>query len=120
MDMDTTMFFLKYLKKKRFINDVTKAKKEVMTECVALPNVNDLTIRDAIIGMGTILEEDLENHYYITSVRAGTFGNVLTYAFLQRNDSSVEIIVFAHEGLVKQHLGEKTLRKLKTSLLSHG
>ena len=116
--MDTVLFFLEYLKKKNYVNDLSKARKEVVTACVELPGINDLTIRDVLIGLGTILEENLENHYYIASVRAGVLVNVLTYAFLQRCGSSVEMIVYVHEGLVKQRLGERTLQKLKNTLYS--
>ena len=114
MNADTTL--LKCLKSKRFINDVEKAKSEVSTETITLKKEDDLFIRDAITGMGTILKEDLEHHYYITTVKMGTFGNILTYAIIMRDGTSAEIAVYAHEGLIKQHLAEKTVQKLNSVL----
>ena len=114
--MDGTTTLLKYLKSKRFINDVEKARSEVMTEMIKLRKEDDLFIRDAITGMGTILKEDLEQHYYITTIKVGAFGNTLTQAIILRDGASAEIAVYAHEGFIKQHLGGKTIKKLRDIL----
>ena len=111
--MDAVTTLLKCLKSKRYINDADKAKSEVKTEMITLRKEDDLFIRDAITGTGTILKEDLDHHYYITTVKIGTFGNTLTQAIILRDGSSAEIAVYAHEGLIKQHLAEKTIDKLK-------
>lgn len=111
--MDTVNTLLKCLKSKRFINDIDKARSEVATETISLQKNEDLFIRDAITGMGTILKEDLEQHYYITTVRIGAFGGVLTQAIIQRLDSKAKIAVYAHEGLIKRDLANKTIQKLK-------
>lgn len=114
--METIATLLKYLKRKRYIDDIEKAKNAVSTERITLRKPDDLFIRDAITGLGTILKEDLEDHYYITTVKTGLFGNVLTQAIIQRFGSDAEIAVYAREGLIKQRLGEKTIDKLKRAL----
>ena len=114
--METITILLKCLKSKHYIDDVEKAKNEVSVERINLRKPDDLFIRDAITGIGTILKEDLDNHFYITTVRVGAFGNALTQAIIQRNDSVAEIAVYAHEGFIKQHLAEKTLETLKKAL----
>ena len=114
--MDSITILLKCLKSKHYIDDVEKAKNEVSVERINLRKPDDLFIRDAITGIGTILKEDLDNHYYITTVKVGTFGKTLTQAIIQRDDSVAEIAVYAHEGFIKQHLAEKTLEALKTAL----
>lgn len=111
--MDAVVTLLKCLKSKRFIDDIEKAKGEVKTERIALRKENDFFIRDAITGMGNILKEDLEHHYYITTVKMGMFGNILTHAIILRDGAEAEIAVFAREGLIKQHLADKTIQKLK-------
>ena len=100
--MDAITILLKCLKSKRYIDDVEKAKNEVSVERINLRKPDDLFIRDAITGIGTILKEDLDNH--------------LTQAIIQRIDSAAEIAVYAHEGFIKQHLAEKTIEKLKKML----
>ena len=64
--MDAVSTLLKCLKSKRYISDIEKAKAEVSTERITLRKEDDLFIRDAITGYGTILKEDLDHHYYIT------------------------------------------------------
>ena len=114
--MDATTILLKFLKGKRYINNVEKAREEISSERITLRKANDLFIRDAITGLGTVLKEDLENHYYITTVKVGFLGNVLTEAIIQREDTEAELVVYAHEGLIKQNLAEKTMGKLKKVL----
>ena len=114
--MEAVDILLKFLKSKHYIDDIGKARKEVATAKVTLRKKKDLFIRDAITGMGTILEENLDLHYYITTVKIGIFGNVLTQAIILRNDAEAQIVVYAHEGLIKQRLAEKTIEKLKSKL----
>lgn len=114
--MDATSILLKCLKSKRFINDMKTAKNEVLTEQMDLRKATDLFIRDAITGLGTILVENLDDHYYITTVKVGAFHNVLTQAIILRNGASAEVAVYAHEGLIKQHLAEKALQKIKKAI----
>ena len=85
-------------------------------ETIKLRKPTDLFIRDAITGLGTIIKEDLENHYYITSVPVGLFGSVFSYAIICRNETEADIVAYAREGLIKQNLAEKTIQKLKGML----
>ncbi len=114
--MDATNILLKCLKSKRYINDIETARKDVKTDTIVLKKDADLFIRDAITGIGTILKEDLENHYYITTVKIGVLNNILTQAIIMRNEGKAEIAVYAHEGLIKQHLADKSIHKLKNVL----
>ncbi len=114
--MDSDEILLRCLKKKRIINDIQKAKSEIAKRNVNLKNPKDIFIRDSITGMGTILIEDLENHYYITSVKTGMLGNILTYAIILRKNSMAEIVAYAHEGFIKQNLADKTIEKLTKAL----
>lgn len=114
--MDTENILLKCLKAKRIINDIEKARIETFSTSLKLRKDDDLFIRDAITGYGSILKEELDNHYYITSVKINTIGSVLTYAIIQRKDELAEISVYAHEGLIKQHLSDKTFALLNKIL----
>ena len=107
--MDTVSLLLKCLKSKHYISDLEKVVYGESTEQIALRKADDLFIRDAITGLGNILKEDLGNHYYITTVKMGTFGNVLTQAIIQRDGSNADIAVYAHEGIIQRNLAEKTI-----------
>ena len=115
--MDNSERLLKYLKKKRYIGgDIEKLRGQVVSENVKLNKPTDLFIRDAITGIGTILEEDLAEHYYITTVKVGVLGNVLAQAIICRIDEDAEIAVYATEGFIPQGLARKALEKLKKAL----
>ena len=115
--MDVAMILLKQLKAKHIISGkVEDSMADITSETITLKKATDLFIRDAITGLGTILKEDLDNHYYVMTVPVGLFGNVSTYALIQRIEMQAEIVVYAHEGLIKQNLSAKTIEKLKKAL----
>ena len=114
--MDAVMILLKCLKSKRYINDIDKAKKEVRVTTVLLKNPSDLFIRDTVMKMGSVLQENLDEHYYITTVNIRTLGKVSTQAIVLRNGESAEVAVYAHEGLIKQNLAKKALDELVKAL----
>ena len=59
------MILLKQLKAKHIISGkVEDSMADITSETITLKKSTDLFIRDAITGLGTILKEDLDNHYY--------------------------------------------------------
>ena len=115
---DLQTILLKELRKKKIISgDLEKEAASTVYETIPFAKPSDLHIRDAIIILGAILKEDLEKHYYITSVKTGMFNNVLAYAIIQRKDNdTADIVVYAKEGLIKQNLANKALEKVKNAL----
>ena len=110
--MDVVTILLKYLKRKGYINDVERAKNEIETKEVKLRKPTDLFIRDSLMKMGTILKEDLNEHYYIAEIKTGFLGNNHTQTIVLRQDEMGIIAVYAREGIIKQHLADKTVEKL--------
>lgn len=115
---DLQSILLKELRKKKIISgDLEKEAASTVCETVPFSKPSDLHVRDAIITLGTVLKEDLENHYYITSVKTGVFNNVLAYAIIQRkDDGTVDLVVYAKERMIKQNLAGKALEKVKIAL----
>lgn len=113
---NTQKTLLEYLKKKGYIKNIKLSEEETSFDRVSLKKDSDLFVRDAITGLGKILKEDLDNHYYITTVKVGTIGSVITYAIVHRHNDSAIIYVYAHEGLVKRKLAQKTIEVLKNVL----
>lgn len=114
---NTKKILLEHLRKKGYISNIKLAEEETAFEKVSLKKASDLFVRDAITGLGKILKEDLDNHYYITTVKVGTINSVLTYAIILRHDDSATIYVYAHEGLVKRKLAQKTIERIKSVLV---
>ena len=115
---NTVSVLLKELRKKRIISgNLEKESESVICESIPFEKPTDLHVRDALFGLGTILKEDLENHFYITNVKTGILNNVLAYAIIQRNeDKTADIAVYAKEGFIKQNLAGKAMEKIKTAL----
>ena len=71
-----------------------------------LPGISDLRVRSAITGLGTILEENLETHSYITTIKVNGNEALLVTLIV---DDSVYLAACAHEGLINQHIAEKAI-----------
>lgn len=74
----------------------------------------DLYVRDRIIG-GTslrILKENLDKHYYIVEPRKAGDG----FAIIQRDGNKVNVLAYGREGLIKQDISGRTLRKIEEAL----
>ncbi|MDO5443428.1 MAG: hypothetical protein Q4G10_07130, partial [Bacteroidia bacterium] len=114
--MDTTEILLKYLKKKQYIPGKLNEKRDIiLSDKVELKSDSDLFIRDALVIKGTVLQENLEEHYYIVEMKNGSLNSASTYAIIARKEDFAEIVAYAHEGLIKQNLAGKTIEKLKAA-----
>ncbi len=92
-------------------------KNDTYYEVVNLDTVNDLVVRDALVGQGRIIEEDLENHVYVDLLRIGLFGLSESLLATKIEGKSVHIIAYAKEGLFKQHLAKNAVQKVKRILI---
>lgn len=75
-----------------------------------IPDASDLRVRAAIIGLGKIVEEDLEKHTCVTTIKVGkgaSANEALMVTLLKGN--IVYYAVCAHEGLISQHIAEKAV-----------
>ena len=95
-------------------------KKEVIKgfalEEIPVQNYNILKVRDALYGLGTILEEDLDNQFYITTVRIGSIGAYEAVAIVSLENDKVSIAAYAKEGLISQNNAQKAIKKIKTRI----
>lgn len=115
--METTEILLKYLKKKQYIPTKLNDKRDiVLSDKVKLKSDSDLFVRDSLVIRGTVLLENLEEHYYIVEIKNRTINSASAYAIIARKEDFAEIVTYAHEGLIKQNLAGKTIEKLKAAL----
>ena len=73
---------------------------------IVIPNANDLRVRSTIVGLGQILEEDNDNHTYVSAIHVGK-NDALLVTLREEND--VYIAACAHEGLIPQHIAKKAI-----------
>ena len=103
--------FLDHLKKEGIIKDTEEARKGISSGSVKLKKGSDLYVRDKILGHGRILKEDVDNHYYITTINNG---KNTTYAMISRNGNRASISAYAREGYIKQNLSDKTVKYIES------
>ncbi len=76
-------------------------------------------IRDVLIEVGDILEEDLDSGCYIATVKAGV-GSANTAIVVALVDGQVSFFgACAKEGLIKQSTAKKALEKIKKAVLKY-
>ncbi|MBR3016048.1 MAG: hypothetical protein IKH57_03035 [Clostridia bacterium] len=69
-----------------------------------------MRVRAAIIGLGRIIEEDLEKHIWITTIKVGTgAGTNEALMVLLLKGNIVHYAACAHEGLISQHIAKKAV-----------
>ena len=80
-------------------------------DTICLEKVDDLMVRDALVGQGRILEEDLDNHIYVDLIRVGKMNMSEALLIIKRVEKDVYISAYAKEGLIKQHLAKQAVEK---------
>lgn len=75
-------------------------------------NMSFVNLRDSIIGIGKILEEDFEMNTYVVNVPAGVANMNCAVVAIQLSDNYVSMLGYAKEGLISQHTAEKAINKV--------
>lgn len=94
------------------------AKTEHIQE-IKLPDcpLSILQIRDRLYLLGSILHEDLEHQVYVAAIRSGFADMGHAVVALQLQGNTLNILGYAKEGIIKQHICEKALQKLVAAIL---
>lgn len=71
-----------------------------------------LQLRDAILTIGDILEEDEENEIYVASIKSGLGNLGRAYICTRIINGNLYIAAYAKEGLINQHMAEKSASNL--------
>ena len=83
------------------------------TEEIEAFDLTFLNIRDALIGLGRIVEENKEEQYYFGSIQVKGSNAV---SIVRLVDKKIEIAAYAKEGLIKQHLAQQAIQLFKSRL----
>lgn len=69
-------------------------------------------IRDKLYILGNILHEDLDNQTYVVAIRSG-FANMSSAVIaMQLRGRKLHVVGYAKEGIIKQNICEKAIRKI--------
>lgn len=93
------------------------AKTEHIQE-IKLPDcpLSILQIRDRLYLLGSILYEDLEHQVYVAAIRSGFADMGHAVVALQLQGNTLNILGYAKEGIIEQHICEKALQKLVAAI----
>lgn len=101
----------KYLKSILMDNEIDVVGKEVFDTFVTTKGI--LAVRDSLIQLGEILVENLDDNYYIAYVKVGGLFTSNVLSAVKLAEGKVHILAIAKEGLVKNHLAEKAIDKVR-------
>lgn len=92
------------------INEYVLVKEKSLVEKdVPVNNMTFTNLRDRIIGIGKILEENFEHNFYIVNVPAGVAYKNHAVVAIQLCEENVAFLAYATEGLINQHTAEKAI-----------
>ncbi len=97
----------------RKMTDFISVKDKGLEEKAA--DVADMTImnlRDSLIGLGTILDEDFELNSYVVNVPAGFAGKNSAVVAVQLKNNKLYLLAYAKEGLINQHTALQAIDKV--------
>ena len=97
-----------------------KKEKGMIFKQAAVTKLTFAQLRDSLLGLGRILEEDFENKIYVTSIAAGVADRNAAVVAVRLSGDSLDLAGYAREGLIKQHTGEKAIEKICTVIHARG
>ena len=81
-----------------------------------IDGISFLAVRDKLILLGKVLEENEKKKLYTGCINAGVGNSNPCILVVYVNENQVVIDAFAREGLITQHTAKKAVKKLKESL----
>ena len=81
---------------------------------LTIDSVSISGLRAALMSVGKIIEENTDEGYYIAIVSPGSHKTVVVATI---NDTNLDIIAYAKEGIFKQNTAERAIKKILDELL---
>lgn len=95
-------------KMKMFISIKEKGLEE---RIVDVHNMSFANLRDSLIGLGTIIDEDFDIHSYVINVPSGIANKNKAVVAVQLYENKLLLVGYAKEGLINQHTASKAIEK---------
>lgn len=90
--------------------------KDVAYDSMEVDDINILHVREALIRVGKILEEDIEYKTHISTIPTGAMKAARALAVTVLDDHVLYIAAYAKEGLIKQNLAKHAIETIKQSI----
>lgn len=90
--------------------------KDVVYKDIVVFDVTLMELRDSIIGLGTILEENIQEQVYVISIMSGAANMNAAVVAIKLSQNVIQFAGYAREGLIKQHTADKAIEKIKNAV----
>lgn len=99
------------------LNDYIPANKKGLVEKTIDFNNKDFNnLRDSLLGVGTILEEDFDDNIYVLNVPAGFAGKNAAIVVVMLEENVLKLLSYAKEGLINQHTADGAVNRIIKSI----
>lgn len=88
--------------------------KDVCQQQINRDALTYLQLRDRLLTLGNILEEDIEQNIYVVAIQAGAFHGNTAIIAVQLSEQQLYMMGYAKEGLINQHTCEKAFHQIET------
>ena len=93
--------------------------KDVIEQKIDICDMTLINLRDCLIGLGTILDEDYDLKSYVIKVSAGLANCNTAIVAIQLFENTLWLLGYAKEGLINQHTAEKAMDKVKKRVFQY-
>ena len=69
-------------------------------------------MRNCLIGLGKIIEENFDKNYYILKLSFGITNKNVAIMLIVYSDEIISMFVYAKEGFINQHTADKAMDKV--------
>jgi len=91
-------------------------KKHSITNSVHVTDITLEHLRKAIAACGNILEENVEEQFFIAVIHTGHMNATSALVAVVLRRDTIEFAAYAKEGLIKQRLAQKAINSIKENL----
>jgi hypothetical protein len=95
------------------INEFIPVKeKQIVEKAINADNITFTNVRDRLIGLGKILEENFDDTYYVVNVPAGVGNKNAAVVLVKWSEESISLFGYAKEGIINQHTAYKAIERV--------
>ncbi|WP_027621463.1 hypothetical protein [Acetivibrio clariflavus] len=95
------------------INEFIPVKEaQIVEKVINVDNITFTNVRDRLIGLGKILEENFDDTYYVVNVPAGVANKNTAVVLVRWSEDNISLFAYAKEGLINQHTADKAIERV--------
>lgn len=89
---------------------------EIISATINVENLKLKNIKDALISIGNIDEEDLKDELYVGYIKAGILSLNRAHVAIRKDGNKVLMLVHSPEGLIKQNTSNQAIEKFEKEI----